>query len=124
MATGWLDGARHGLTLDLTGADLTYHGGRVETLSALAGAPPPGLLWTRPPLVIRYDDLLVEYRVPAADGWDRGLPRPGTDAIGWVVVHRSAPGGPMVADYVTSVGAAPGATLVLVQHRVSPSGVR
>jgi hypothetical protein len=108
MAAGWLNENEHGLALDLSGSNLSSSGGIIKELSALAGAPSPG--WTRPPVVIRYHDLVVEYRV--RDGWDRGLPDPGVGAAGWVVVHRSSPGTPS-AVYVDSVAAKPGAILVL-----------
>lgn len=108
MAAGWLNENDHGLALDLSDSNLSSSGGRIKELSALAGAPGPG--WTRPPLVIRYRDLVVEYRV--RDGWDRGLPDPGVGAAGWVVVHRSSPGTPS-AVYVDSMAAKPGAILVL-----------
>ena len=110
MATGWLDEHERNVGADLSATDV-FSGGRVETLAALTGAPRPG--WTGSPLVIRYFDLLIEYRVNAPDGWDRGLPDPGPLARGQVVVHRSPPEGPMVATFVSSVGAAPGARLTL-----------
>lgn len=108
MATGWLNENEHGMSLDLSDSTLSS-GGRIEELSALAGAPGP--LGTRPPLVIRYYDLLVEYRVGVPDGWDRGLPDPGVGAGGYLVMHRSSPGTPR-ARYVDSVAVEPGAVLV------------
>ena len=65
-----------------------------------------------PPLVVRHNDLLVEYRVGVPDGWDRGIPNPGVGASGWVVVHRSPRGAPS-AVFVGSVPARPGNFLVL-----------
>lgn len=110
MATGWLKEDEHGLGVDLSDSSLFSSGGAVRELSALAGAPGP--MWMRPPVVIRYHDLVIEYRVGASDGWDRGLPDPGTGAGGWVVVHRSDRSAPR-ALYVDSVAARPGAVLVL-----------
>jgi hypothetical protein len=69
-------------------------------------------MWGRPPVVIRYYDLVIEYRVRGSDGWDRGLPDPGADAGGWVVVHRSDRNAPR-ALYIDSVAAKPGAVLTL-----------
>jgi hypothetical protein len=110
ISTGWLDEDEHGTGLDLTSNILSSAGGRIEELSMLAGAPGPG--WTRPPLVIRFQDLLIEYRVALPDGWDRGLPRLRGGAESWVVVHRSPRGAP-AAVYVDSLPARPGASLVL-----------
>jgi hypothetical protein len=110
VAIGWLDITELNVGLDLGGTDV-FSSGRVETLSALTGAPRPG--WTGPPLVIRYFDLLVEYRIPAADGWDRGLPNPGAPAHGQVVVHRSPPSESPVATFVNAMAATPGATMKL-----------
>ena len=45
------------------------------------------------PAAIRYFDPLIQHRVKAPDGWDRGLPDPGPLARGQVVVHRSPPRG-------------------------------
>ncbi len=119
LATGWLNEDEHGVGRDLTGSNLSSSGGISETLSALAGAPGPG--WMPSPLVVRYHDLLVEYRVGVPDGWDRGLPNPGVGAGGWVVVHRQLfssildPNRPRKPStiYVDSVAAKPGAVLVL-----------
>ncbi len=47
LATTWLDPEQPNVALDLTGTDVVTEG-RVETLSVLAGAPPPG--WSGPPL--------------------------------------------------------------------------
>jgi hypothetical protein len=110
MATGWLKEDAHGLGVKLSDNDLFSSGGVVLQLSALAGAPGP--TWRRPPVMIRYHDLVIEYRVRASDGWDRGLPDPGTGAGGWVVVHRSDRSTPR-ALYVNSVAARPGAVLAL-----------
>ena len=110
IATGWLNEDEHGLGLELSGSSMFSSSGRIEELSALTGTPSPD--WVRPPLVIRYNDLLVEYRVRAPDGWDRGLADPGVGAGGWLVVHRSARGTPS-AVHVDSVEARPGAMLIL-----------
>jgi len=110
MATGWLKEDEHGLGVELSDSNLFSGGGTVLELSALAGAPGP--MWMRPPVVIRYHDLVIEYRVGASDGWDRGLPDPGTGAGGWVVVHRSDRSAPR-ALYIDSVAARSGAVLVL-----------
>ena len=113
-ATGWLKEDEHGVAVDLSERDLFSSGGfdrgLVPDLSALTGAPVP--TQTRLPLVIRYGDLVIEYRVGASDGWDRGLPDPGPGAGGWVVVHRSHRDAPR-ALYVNSLAAKPGAMLVL-----------
>lgn len=112
LATGWANPQQPGVTEDLTDSTSVFMAGGVATqLSALTGAPGPG--WARPPLVIRYDDLLVEYRVRAPDGWDRAIPDPGPDAAGWIVVHRSTIGDPPTATFVKAMKAAPGNTLVL-----------
>ncbi len=62
--------------------------------------------------MIRYHDLVFEYRVRTLDGWDRGLPDTGPDTVGHVVAHRSPIGAP-VAIFVRSMPAAPGAVMSL-----------
>jgi hypothetical protein len=110
MATGWLNEDEHGSGVELSDSNLFSSGGAVCELSALAGAPEP--LSSRPPVVVRYRDLVIEYRVASDDGWDRGLGDPGPGAGGRVVVHRSTRGAPR-AVYVNSVAAKPGAALLL-----------
>jgi hypothetical protein len=110
MGTKWLNEDQHGLGCELSDNNLFSSGGAMVELSALAGAPGPN--WNRPPVVIRYRDLVIEYRVRASDGWDRGLAEPGDGAGGWVVVHRSERGAPR-AVYVNSVAARPGVVLLL-----------
>jgi hypothetical protein len=112
MATGWLKEGEHGVGLDLSHSNLSSGVGRIVELSALAGAPGPG--WMPPPVVIRYQDLLVEYRVGVRDGWDRGLDPEG-GAGGWVVAHRQdyfdRPPKRPSAVHIDSVQAKPGAML-------------
>lgn len=110
MATGWLNEAGHGLENEISRSGMAANSGSVVELAALEGAP--GMAWGRPPLVARYEDLLIEYRIADPAGWDRGLPDPGDGAGGWVVVHRSPKGAP-VATFVNAVEAKPGAMLVL-----------
>ncbi len=110
IATRWLDENDPQLGVELSFNKLTTSGGVTLDVSALAGAPGPS--WSRPPVVIRHEDLLIEYRVLTADGWDRGLPHPGYGAGGWVVVHRSVRSVP-VALHVASAGAVPGTTLTV-----------
>jgi hypothetical protein len=114
MATGWLNEGEHGVAVDLSETDLIsgsgFGSGFVQELSVLAGAPGPTQM--RPPVVVRYRDLVIEYRIKASDGWDGGLPNPGPGAGGWVVVHRSKQDAPR-ALHVDSVAARPGATMVL-----------
>lgn len=111
LATGWLKENEHGVGLDLTNSTNSFKSGITTDLSALSGAPKG--TWTRPPLMIRYQDLLIEYRVGGSSAaWDQGLPNPGTGAGGWLVMHRSPRGTP-VAVIVTRLAARPGATLVL-----------
>jgi hypothetical protein len=110
MATGWLKEDEHASGVELSDTSLFSTGGAVCELAALAGAPGP--LSTRPPVVARYHDLVIEYRVASDGGWDRGLPDPGSGAGGWVVVHRSDRTAPR-ALYVDAVAARPGAVLVL-----------
>jgi hypothetical protein len=107
LATGWLDEQQHGVGVDLSQVDLSVSGGRPLELSALSGAPGPG--WNRPPVMARYQDLLIEYRFP--DGWDSGLADPASPN-GFVVVHRSPVGAP-VAVFVRDVPAQPGAAVML-----------
>jgi len=109
MATGWLDPTQHGVAADLT--DYNLEGGVVQELSVLTGAPGPE--WSRPPLVVRYKDLLIEYRIPAPNGWDRGLERTGPGAEGWIVVHRSPPEQSPAALFVASQWDTPGLRLVM-----------
>ncbi|MBB1245370.1 hypothetical protein GL263_17620, partial [Streptomyces durbertensis] len=112
LATGWLDPHQHGVVRDLSSSTSVFGAGVVEELSVLKGAPGPG--WTHPPRVIRYNDLLVEYRVRGSgEGWDRGLPDPGPAASGWVVVHRSDVRLKPAAVLVASMAARPGETLAL-----------
>jgi len=108
LGTGWLKEGEHEVTIDLTQHNLSTGGGLVKEISALNGAPGPG--WSRPPVMIRYQDLTIEYRI--ADGWDRGLLNPGTNAGGWLVVHRSQPDAP-AAVFVKRLAAQPGAMLLL-----------
>ena len=110
MATGWLKEDEPGLGFELSDNTVSSSGGAVLELTALAGAPGP--LLARPPLVIRYHDLVIEYRLAISDGWDRGLLNPGEDAGGWLVVHRSDRNAPR-ALYVDSVPVRPGAVLTL-----------
>lgn len=110
LATGWLKEDEQGLGVDLTGSNLFSSAGSVHELSALEGAP--GVTGIRPPVLIRFQDSVIEYRVRTDTGWDRGLPDPGADAGGWLIVHRSARGAPR-ALYVDSVAAQPGAMLLL-----------
>jgi len=61
-------------------------------LSALRGAPGPD--WAGPPVCAWFDvgaeRFIIEYRTRDAGGWDRALPvHRGTDAAGWIVVHRT-----------------------------------
>lgn len=87
---------------DLTAEPGVFHaGGVVAELSAQSGAP--GMPWTKPPLALRYGDILVEYRVRGSTGPDRGLPDPGR----WIVVHSSPADAP-VAELVQAVPATPG----------------
>jgi len=111
MATHWLDANEPNVCLDLTSANVFMSGGRVEELSRLDGGH---RAWSGPPLVIRYDNILIEYRVPVPGSWDRGLPDPGPNAIGHVIAHRSPVDGP-VATFIASIGAAPGASMTLGQ---------
>jgi hypothetical protein len=108
LATGWLKEDAHATAVHLSDNNLFSSGGAVLQLSALSGAPGPA--WGRPPVMARYNDLVIEYRVGASHGWDRGLPDPGPGAGGWVVVHRSIRSTPR-ALYVSSVPAKPGAVL-------------
>jgi hypothetical protein len=109
VTTGWLDPQQQGAMLDLTGSGSIFMAGGVAAeLSALTGAPGPG--WTRPPVAIRYFDKFIEYRVRAANGWDRGIPDPGPDASGWVVAQRSDTG---EATLMNTMKAVAGNTLVL-----------
>lgn len=109
LATSWLDEKTQGLVDDFTGAGAVFHGGVSAEVQAVAGVPGLGL---QPPLAIRYDDLLVEYRVAVPDGWDRDLPDAGPGAGGWIVAHRSPVGSPS-ATLVASMAAAPGNVHVL-----------
>jgi len=109
IGTGWLAEGGHGLATEISQNSLLATGGSYVELSVLDGAPGPG--WARPPLVARYQDLLIEYRIGDPNGWDRGLPNPGGGAVGWVIAHRSPKGTP-VATFVNAVGAKPGNMLV------------
>lgn len=109
LATGWCNEKQHGVALDLSDSNL-FGGGRTEDLGALVGAP--GTKMQGPPLIIRYQDLLIEYRVASPTGWDRGLPDPGPGGQGHLVVHRSPVEGPIRATFLDSVVAAPGARLM------------
>jgi hypothetical protein len=108
LGTGWLKEDQHGVAVDLTSDPLSSVGGRTQELSALSGSL--GSVGMRPPFLIRYKDLIVEYRV--RDGWDAGLPDPGQGAGGWLVMHRSPVGAP-VATYVDQRPAMPGSMLTL-----------
>ena len=109
LGTGWLKEVDHGLGIDLSQSHTVFGAGSIVELSALEGAPGPG--WARPPVVVRYKDLLIEYRV--RDGWDRALPAPpGAGAGGWLVLHRSAVSSP-AAGLIMSVQATPGEEVVL-----------
>jgi hypothetical protein len=109
LATGWLDPQQQGAMLELTrSGSIFMAGGVAAQLSALTGAPGPGS--TRLPVAIRYFDEFIEYRVRAADGWDRGIPDPGPDASGWVVAHRTDAG---EATLMNTMKAVAGNTMVL-----------
>ena len=51
-------------------------------------------------------------RIGTPDSWDRGLPDPGSNAVGHVVAHRSPVGSPR-ATFMASMGAVPGASMAL-----------
>ena len=108
MATGWLKEAEHGVGVEVSAHNLFSSAGSRHDLAALGGAPGPTGL--RAPVVIRYEEFVIEYRI--RDGWDRGLLDPGAGAGGWVVVHRSDRITPR-ALFVAEVGARPGAELLL-----------
>ena len=107
LATKWLDEQQHGVGVDLTHVDLSAGSGYGVELAALTGAPGP--VWTRPPIVVRYQDLLIEYRFP--DGWDLGLADP-SSPNGYVVLHRSPAEAPS-AVFVRLEPAKPGAAVIL-----------
>lgn len=114
LATGWLDPDQPGALIDLTGSNAVFEPSGVQVeLSALTGAPSPGS--PRPPVAIRYHDQCYEYRVRAPDGWDRGIPDPGSDASGWLVANRSIG---IEATYYDAMRAVAGDTWVLgAEHR-------
>ena len=90
IATGWLDPFRGGIGRDMS-ASIGHWGVELE-LSALRGAPAPD--WAGPPVCAWFDvgeeRFIIEYRTRDAGGWDRALPaHPGSDAAGWIVVHRT-----------------------------------
>jgi hypothetical protein len=108
MAVGWLKENEHGSGVDLSGNSVFSSSGALVQLSALTGAPAP----TRsgPPLIARYNDLIIEYRLRS--GWDEGIGETGASARGWLVVHRSDRNAPSTV-LVDSIPAKPGNVLTL-----------
>src|SRR5262249_34437460 len=120
LGIGWLDENAHAVSVDLSGSGaLSSSAGQIVELSVLAGAPGPG--WTRPPVTIRFGDLLFEYRfgvvlfecgVGGAGGWEGGVPDAGAGWRGWLVAHRTPLDAPF-ALYVGSIPARPGEVFLL-----------
>jgi hypothetical protein len=107
LATGWLEVDKH--AAQVTGYTNAAPGSTLR-IRALDGAPARNAVGL--PSFCYVDDgdrYFVEYRVPRSR-WDSGLP-PST--LGWVVVHRTALGQPLMTLQVAAFQASPGQTLTI-----------